>query len=156
MAAIRKATPEDAEAACAVLRRSIVECCQADHGGDPTIIDAWLANKTPEALRSWFQSRGYAVVAEREGQIVGTAMLGANGTIALCYLVPEARFLGLGKAMLTELEDEARRRGQTCITLGSTKTALPFYLRNGYSDTGQTESAFGLTAIVMQKELTDQ
>jgi hypothetical protein len=85
--------------------------CVEDHRGDPTILNAWLANKTPESVRGWFQSRGYATVAERDGVIVGTAMLLESGDIALCYLVPEARFAGIGKAMLLALENEALRRG---------------------------------------------
>jgi GNAT superfamily N-acetyltransferase len=150
---IRRAMPDDADVACKVLRRSIEECCVEDHHRDPGVLSAWLANKTPENLRSWFQSRRYAVVTERQGQIVGIAMLGGNGTIALCYIVAEVRFLGIGKAMLAALEEEARRRGLNFVELGSTKTAYAFYKRNGYVDTGKDESAFGLTARGMQKDL---
>lgn len=50
---IRRATPEDAEAACQVLRRSITELCIADHQGDAQSLAAWLANKTPENVRRW-------------------------------------------------------------------------------------------------------
>lgn len=149
---IRKALLDDAERACNVLRRSILECCGEDHHGDADIIAAWQSNKTPENLRSWVQSGGYVVVAEQEGKIVGTAMLGGNGTIALCYVVPEVRFSGIGKAMLGTLEEEALRRGLSTIELGSTKTAYSFYSRNGYVATGEEESAFGLTARIMRKE----
>lgn len=81
-------------------------------------------------------------------------MLGANGSIALLYIIPEARFRGIGKAMLFALEDEALKRGLTRIELSSTKTAHDFYRRNGYSDTGKEESAFGLTAQLMAKDIT--
>jgi GNAT superfamily N-acetyltransferase len=150
---VRQATPEDAEAASVALRRSITECCQEDHKGDVAILDAWLANKTAENVRRWFQSPGFAVVAERDGVIVGTAMLTERGVLALCYLVPEARFCGAGKAMLRVVEEEARSRKIGVIELGSTRTAHQFYRRNGYSDTGADESAFGLTAIGMRKTI---
>jgi GNAT superfamily N-acetyltransferase len=154
---IRKATLDDAEAACAVLRRSIEECCMEDHRHDAGILTRWLQDKTPKNLRSWFESpRGYAVVAEVEGGIVGTAMLGGNGRIALCYLVPEARFIGIGKAMLCALEDEGRRRGLAAIELGSTKTAETFYRRNGYIETGTNEVVFGLTSRGMRKAILQQ
>ena len=42
--------PDAAEAACTVIRQSITHCCALDHGHDPTILMAWLANKTPENL----------------------------------------------------------------------------------------------------------
>ena len=153
MFTIRRAEPGDAAAACAVLRRSIIECCVADHGSDPRVLDAWLANKTTEAVRAWILSKGFAVVAERDSIMVGTALLGADGTIALCYLVPEARFLGIGKAMLRALESEARKRGQESVELSSTKTGHEFYRRNGYADTGRVESAFGLRVRVMRREI---
>jgi GNAT superfamily N-acetyltransferase len=149
---IRKAMPDDAPAACAVLRRSIQECCIEDHQNDASILAAWLKDKTPENIRSWFEStRGYAVIAEIDGKVAGTAMLGENDRIALCYLLPEARFIGVGKAMLSALEDEGRKRGLPAIELGSTKTAEAFYRRNGYIETGIDETVFGLTSRGMQK-----
>jgi GNAT superfamily N-acetyltransferase len=151
---LRKAAAEDAEAACEVLRRSILECCLEDHRNDPAILEAWLSNKTPGNVRSWFSSAGYAIVAEQEGRIVGVAMLSASGPIALNYLTPGARFQGIGRAMLRALETEAAARGITDLALTSTATAHEFYRRNGYADTGETSSAFGLTAHKMTKPLT--
>jgi GNAT superfamily N-acetyltransferase len=154
---IRKAMSDDAPAACVAVRRSIEECCLEDHQYDAGILTAWLQNKTPENFRSWFESpRGYAVVAEMDGQIAGTAMLGGNGTVALCYLVPEARFIGIGKAMLFALEDEGRKRGLVAVELGSTKTAGAFYQRNGYIETGINETVFGLTSRGMRKVILRQ
>jgi GNAT superfamily N-acetyltransferase len=152
--AVRRARVEDAGPACTVLRRSITECCAEDHAGNTVVLDAWLQNKTEDNVREWFAStRAYAVVAEMNGELVGAALLGGNGSVALCYLVPEARFLGAGKAMLRALEVEATRRGQTEVTLSSTRTAHAFYLRNGYQDTGVVESAFGLESPAMRKVL---
>jgi hypothetical protein len=45
--ATRRAVLSDADAACEVVRRSIVDLCQADHHGDSDILAKWLANKTP-------------------------------------------------------------------------------------------------------------
>jgi len=47
---IRDATPEDADAACDVLRKSISQLCVADHGNDPAILNRWLSNKKPEIV----------------------------------------------------------------------------------------------------------
>ena len=35
---VRDAVPEDAPAACEVMRRSITELCGADHGNDPVVL----------------------------------------------------------------------------------------------------------------------
>lgn len=151
---IRRATPDDAERASLVLRRSIGECCGADHRGDPAILSAWLRNKTPEHQRRWFAApENHAVVALIDEEIVGVGLLSGAGRITLCYLIPEARFRGAGKALLHALEDEARRRGLAQIELTSTQTAYAFYLRNGYSDTGRTESGFGMVSPVLRKPL---
>jgi GNAT superfamily N-acetyltransferase len=150
---LRVARPEDAEVACAVLRRSITECCPADHRNDPAILSAWLANKTPETVRSWFCSSAHGIVAERGTQVVGVAMLNGSSMVTLNYLIPEARFLGMGKAMLEALEAEAVRRGGTELSLYSTATAHEFYARNGYRDTGRTSSMFGLSSREMSKTL---
>ena len=92
---VRTATPADAEAACEVIRRSIAESCIEDHHRDPTVLATWLANKTPEGVRSWIASPdAFGVVAEADGAIVGFAMLTMPGEISLCYLVPEAQDIG--------------------------------------------------------------
>jgi len=150
---VRRAGPEDAAQACKVLRRSIIECCTADHRGDTAVLSSWLANKTPENLRSWFSSTGHAVVAEQEGAIVGVAMLSGSGGIILNYLLPEMRHKGMGRTMLGALEDEAARRGVRVVELSSTATAHEFYLRNGYVDTGKKSVMFGLTSPIMTKAL---
>ena len=96
-ALVRRARPDDAAAACAALRRSIVECCVLDHRHDPALLDPWLANKTPEVVRGWYErEHDYSVVAGQEGVLVGVAALLAAGVVALCYLVPEAHHQGLG------------------------------------------------------------
>jgi GNAT superfamily N-acetyltransferase len=144
---VRKATPADAEAACAVIRRSIAESCIEDHHRDPAVLAAWLANKTPESVRSWIASPdAFGVVAESDGAIVGFAMLTVPGEISLCYLVPEAQGLGIGRAMLTTLEDEAARRHVAELTLRSTESAHRFYLRLGFVDSSPARRGRFITA----------
>lgn len=151
---IRPARPADAVAACEVLRRSIREICIADHRNDSAILEAWLANKTPETVRSWLTSSGgFSVVAEVDGHVVGVARVGANHKVALCYAVPEVLHKGVGKALLAALETEARANNVPALELTSTRTAHAFYLRNGFQDTGTNQSMFGLTGIGMRKEL---
>ena len=67
---IRDATPDDAEAACGVLRRSIVELCVGDHGNDPSILATWLRNKTPEIVAGWAKQPGNSLLLAVEGDVV--------------------------------------------------------------------------------------
>jgi hypothetical protein len=76
---IRDAKPSDVEAACDVVRRSITELCTPDHRGDAATLDAWLANKTPEAFAEWATSeRHIALVAESNGRIAAYCLLNCS------------------------------------------------------------------------------
>jgi N-acetylglutamate synthase-like GNAT family acetyltransferase len=153
---IRLALDKDAPAVCEVLRRSIVECCLKDHKNNQAILDAWLANKTPENVQSWISSAdSHFLIAEKHHQIVGAASLSKTGVVLLCYLSPDARFLGVGKALLLALEDHARRCELKEMTLSSTETGYQFYLRNGFKDVGKELSSFGTPCIKMSKALSD-
>lgn len=154
-ALVRMATAADAEAACAAIRRSIAQSCVKDHHSDPTVLAAWLANKTPENLRNWIASPdAFGVVAESDGAIVGFALVTMPGEIGLCYSVPEAQGFGIGRAMLTTLENEAVRRNLSELTLRSTETAHGFYLRLGFVDSGPARRGRFITARPMRKVLS--
>jgi GNAT superfamily N-acetyltransferase len=151
---VRVAEERDAEAACHVLRRSITECCSEDHGNDPSRLVPWLSNKTPENLRQWISSaNNYAVVAEAGCDIVGVAMMRNSGEITLCYLLPEVRFTGVGRALLAALESKGRELGLREVRLESTKTARQFYLRNGFTPSGASSSCKDIECFPMIKSL---
>lgn len=154
---LRVAEERDAEAACAVLRRSITECCSEDHGDDQGRLEPWLANKTPENVREWIGApSNHAVVAEVDGDIVGVAMMHESGEITLCYLVPEVRFTGKGKALLAELESRARQLELGELRLHSTKTARAFYARNGFVSSGAPDLWHEMECYPMVKYLGRQ
>jgi len=152
---VRTATPADAAAACAVIRRTIAESCIEDYHRDPTVLAAWLANKTPEGVRDWIAAPdAFGVVAESDGAVVGFAMLTMPGEISLCYVVSEAQGFGIGRAMLTTLEHEAARRNLAELTLRSTASAHGFYRRSGFVDAGPARRGRFITAQPMSKALT--
>ena len=130
---IRPARGGDAAAACDVLRRSITELCEADHGGNTNFLADWLANKTPENVAAWIAdpSNVFYVAVEHDA-IVGVAAMNRNGNILLNYVSPDMRFMGVTKALLVALEDKARQFGLPQCTLESTKTALRLYRAAGY------------------------
>jgi GNAT superfamily N-acetyltransferase len=132
---IREARAGDAASACAVLRRSIVELCEADHGNDPQFLSRWLANKTPENVAAWIADAGnFIYVAVDGGRIAGVAAMTRAGLVTLNYVSPDARFKGVSKALLTELERKAAEFGLAQCSLESTKTARRFYEAAGYRE----------------------
>src|SRR3954453_18526099 len=152
---IRDALPEDAPAACIVLKRSIVELCEADHGSDPAILARWLGNKTHENFRTWVsQADNSVLVALEDGEILAVGSVTDAGMIGLNYVSPDARFKGVSRALLGALEARASERGNTRCFLTSTETARRFYLSSGYTETGQPGGAFGTSSgYPMSKDL---
>jgi GNAT superfamily N-acetyltransferase len=145
MMMVRDAKPEDALTACEVARRSILELCAADHGDDPEIVARWLANKTPENLRTWIaRPDASLLVAVEDRAILAVGMVSDLGEILLNYVSPDARFRGVSRALLKALETRALERGAGSCTLESTETARRFYLSNGYVETGATTHKFGM------------
>lgn len=152
---IRIAEPGDAESACAALRRSILECCEVDHRHDDAILSAWLGNKNPQTVAAWFASpANFSLVATADSEMFGVGLLTRKGRIALCYVTPEARFTGAGKALLQGLEAQAVNWGLRTVHVNSTATAKDFYLRNGYVPGGAATSSFGTAATLLTKNLT--
>ena len=155
MVAIRDATPEDAVAACHILKKSITRLCVADHRNDPAILNAWLANKTPEIVAAWAVQKGNALLLAVEGDaILAVGSVTDAGEITLNYVAPGARFRGVSRALLKALEARAIARGNSRCTLTSTETAHRFYLSAGYRDNGTPTGKFGTIAgCPMSKEI---
>jgi GNAT superfamily N-acetyltransferase len=144
---IRDARPEDATQACDVLRRSISQLCVADHGNDPALLDAWLANKKPETVAAWINQNGNSLLlAVERDAILAVGAVTDGGEITLNYVAPEARFRGVSRALLRALEARAVERGNRRCTLTSTATAHRFYRSAGYVDGGVPAGKFGTNA----------
>ena len=145
---VRDARPDDAEAACAVLRASIVELCAADHNNDPVLMERWLANKQPEIVAGWIArtDNSLLVAVDDADTILAVGAVTDTGEITLNYVSPHARFRGASRALLAALEARAAERGNTVCRLHSTETAHRFYRANGYVDDGEPVRKFGMTS----------
>jgi hypothetical protein len=96
---VRDAAPDDAVAACHVLRESISRLCVADHGNDPAILNAWLANKTPETVAAWAAQKGSSLLLAVEGDVIlAVGSVTDAGEITLNYVAADARFRGVSRA----------------------------------------------------------
>jgi GNAT superfamily N-acetyltransferase len=153
---VRDATPQDAAAACDVLRRSIAQLCGADHGNDPATLERWLSNKRPEIVAEWAKQPGNSLLVAVEGDaVLAVGSVTDSGEITLNYVAPDARFRGVSRTMLKALEARAAERGNSRCTLTSTETAHRFYLSGGYIDDGTPAGTFGTNSgYPMFKHLT--
>ena len=152
---IREARIDDAVEVCRVLRRSIVELCRADHQDDPSVLEEWLRNKTPDQARSWISNlESYIFVATDDAGIIGVGAVSSSGQILLNYVSPDARFRGVSKAILNQLESKALERGHPACAVISTATARRFYRSAGYEQQGALAVARGVTGYPMVKQLS--
>ncbi len=152
---IRPAHEDDAGKACEVLRRSIVELCEADHHGDPDILMRWLANKTIGNVAAWIRDPDHRIfVADDGGRILAVGGIKTSGEITLNYVSPDARFRGVSRAMMARLEETAAADGHDDTFLTSTQTARRFYLSIGYRPAGEPQRKLGTDASYpMRKQL---
>lgn len=141
---LRPAEPSDADAAAALLRRSIIELCVTDHQHDAATLAQWLANKTPEHFRKMLASaNSFHVIAEENNQLLGVGAIAHDGSIRLLYLLPGAQRRGVGKAIYLALEAQAKTWGLRKLIAHSNTDACPFYERMGFRSTGPAMPFFG-------------
>ena len=152
---VRDATPEDAVAACHVLRESISRLCVADHHNDPAILNAWLASKTPAMVAAWATQKGNSLLLAVEGDaILAVGSVTDAGEITLNYVSPDARFRGVSRALLKALEARAMARGNKRCKLTSSETAHRFYQSAGYRNDGAPRGKFGArSSYPMSKQI---
>ncbi|MEV5319741.1 GNAT family N-acetyltransferase [Streptomyces sp. NPDC052687] len=85
--------------------------------------------------------------AERTG---GDPSVGALGRLAV---LPDARGLGIGVALVRAIEDAARARGLTAVDLHAQTHALGFYERLGYEAYGPEYLEAGIPHRAMRRAL---
>ena len=154
---VRSATPADAEAAARIVRASIAELCVTDHKGDKALLDAWLANKTPENFAVWISAPGaQAFIAEENAEPVGFALLTSYGELALLYVLPARARTGIGKVLMDSVRTAAALAGFRSIQLESTTTARDFYLAQGFEASAPPSSDWGMLAHPMRQHLVER
>jgi GNAT superfamily N-acetyltransferase len=153
--AIRRATPQDAAAACMLLRQSILQSCAEDHQHDEAVRESWLANKTPDTVASWIESASNHCLLAIVGDVVaGVAILTRKGRIGLLHVHPDLRFSGIGKALLGGLEAQARAWGLVKLQVNSPPGAQRFYAGNGYAGGVAVKATYGADTLALSKRLT--
>jgi GNAT superfamily N-acetyltransferase len=141
----RPAETSDAGAAIALVRASITELCVADHENDPAKLERWLQNKTDASFCRWLADPDNClVVAELASALCGVGSLHRSGEIRLFYVQPGKQGLGVGRALLSALEQQARVWQLSELTLNSSALARPFYERHGFTSAGEPTCGMGV------------
>ncbi|MEP4766981.1 MAG: GNAT family N-acetyltransferase [Roseibium sp.] len=151
---VEPANSVDAHEIAKLLHRSIIELCTDDHAGDPGRYEPWLDNKTAENVDSWISGTGKCFTAIDENRkVLGVALGRLDGHVLLIYVLPEARFTGVSKALIRALESCFQDRGLDDIHVKSTATAERFFRSLGYSETGETDVQNYMTFHTFKKAI---
>jgi len=155
MFTIRRARQEDKEAIWRVHGSAIRGSCAGHYPRE--VIEVWAgrlrAEKYAEAI-----DRYEFFVAEEGGAVVGFGELGPEaGAIQGLYVSPDVSGRGVGRKLLSTLEERARAHGLKSLRLTSSLNAVPFYERAGFEAVGELTETIGpgveRASVRMFKEL---
>ena len=148
MIGVRKANAEDAKAVWEIRKLAILKQCKEHYPAD--LLQKWTDGSMDDQFVRLVEAHFY--VATIDDDVVGTGMIDCNnGQIDGLAVRPDMMNHGIGKKMLTFLEDIALQSGLQKLTLDSTLNAIEFYRKCGFRGdrVGEYESPRGITLDCM-------
>lgn len=111
--------------------------------------------KVPEALEwdEWDAGSVHVLARGPDDAPIGTGRLLPDGHIGRMAVLPQWRRQGVGSAILRELLQVARERGDLEVRLNAQTQALPFYARFGFVAKGPEFLDAGIAHRVMLRAL---
>ncbi len=101
-------------------------------------------------LDHWDPQCDHALVYDTAGEAVGTGRLLPDGHIGRMAVLPHARRLGAGTALLEALMAHAQARGVNELMLNAQTHATGFYRRFGFRECGPEFSEAGIPHVPMR------
>ncbi len=154
MISMRKAERNDAQAAWDIRNAAINSQCAGHY--PPELLRIWTEGEMTEQFVTTVVDRFY--VATLDDNVVGTGMIDLeSGKVDAIFVHPSKMRLGVGKRILSYLENIALEAGLDHVSLESTLNASTFYRACGYI--GETIAKFesprgiSLDCIPMKKGL---
>jgi ribosomal protein S18 acetylase RimI-like enzyme len=106
-----------------------------------------------------FEAESWHFLAIVDKRVVGCALFhprGQEGRLFQMAVLAEFQGQGIGRALVTFLEDTARRRNLETVFLHSRDYAVPFYRRCGYGLVGDPFMEIGIPHQGMAKPLREK
>ena len=152
---LRPAVPEDLPAICALFRDTILTVNLRDY--TPEEVADWAS--CGEDIARWhtlFSTLHFLVAVDSAGNLTGYASLRDDGYLHSLFVHKDHQGEGIASALLSAMEDYARRHGIPEITSEVSLTARPFFERRGYQVMKAQKARarhLYLTNFVMSKSL---
>jgi len=139
---VRKVKPEDIEQIKLILDRNFDEIISKHHS--KAAVDKFKSNNSLESLLSQLNWK-IIYAAEEKGKIIGTGAFANFGSVDMpkysvsnLYVLPEWHYKGVGRILFNKLLEEAKARNADRLYVPSSKNAVGFYEKMGFSvDCGQ-------------------
>ncbi len=127
---IRKATENDAQAAWDIRKEAINFQCIAHYPVE--LLKVWTEGEITETFIEEVAHHFY--VAIKNDEVIGTGKINfESGKVDAIFTLPGHMGVGIGKTMLSHLEELARKVGLTNLNLESTLNAAVFYRKCGFA-----------------------
>jgi putative acetyltransferase len=131
---VRRMRPEDARLFLEIQHASVRGLAAKDY--PPAVIKAWAPLPITDAAIEHFLTNSdneIRLIAERDGEAVGIgALVAEESELRACYVLPTAAWTGVGSAIVSEIENIARRKGLVSLRLVASVNSEPFYMARGY------------------------
>jgi N-acetylglutamate synthase-like GNAT family acetyltransferase len=115
------------------------------------LMDALAKHKSPQNLEE-LASECDAFVAVEAGKILGVAMLYGD-RITNMFVRTQNQSSGIGRSLITHIEELAKSREISKLSVDSSITALGFYIKCGYRVTRKVNKPFsGIDNVVFEMD----
>ncbi len=153
--AMRAIRFEDVPEVLRLVRRSVDHGCRGhyDQRQREAVYASYARSLFVEALGP-FDS----ILAERQGRVVGIAQFDpADDRLRALFVDAAYQQSGVGRALLAEIEQRARRRGRSRLHGAMSLNAVSFYLQAGFRPSGGpeqlTSTDISVPVVRMEKNL---
>lgn len=118
---------------------SIRELGVVDHGNNESTIDGWYRN----AINAFWSESRHRLLAFDDQLLLGIASSDQECRIHTLYVAPAGVGLGLGEALLWNMETSIKAHGYPCVHVDSSMAGRHFYMAHGYYSNGTPHSGAG-------------
>jgi putative acetyltransferase len=128
---IRRFETTDTLALIELFRETVHTVCRKDYSQEQ--LDAWAPQNTDVAKWTSRLNESHAIVATRDGVIIGFSNLNSDDYIDMFFVAAAFQSKGVGKKMYAALEGEAIRKGVTRLYSDVSLTARKFFFSMGFA-----------------------
>lgn len=127
---IRTGTEDDLQTMLSLFKETISSVCRKDYTDEQ--LEAWKSGA--ENKERWYEviRNQLVLIAESEHQIVGFCTLDNGGYIDLLFVHHQYQHKGIASMLYTRIEEEALRQHEQQLTADVSKTARPFFEKEGF------------------------